>query len=193
MTFTFIFLIGAAICIPLLLSVLKKNNQNQNINYDNNTNNVNYFDYERKYLLTKNEWSFYKKLKPIADKYNLHVLSKIRLEDIIHVKDGLNKSMNYSARGRIKSRHIDFALANPDNLDIILAIELDDNSHNNQKAFESDMFKNQLFNTVGLPFIRVLGNEDIEYIICTSLNINMFQNNETKSTVWAYALGAFVL
>ncbi len=183
MTFTFIFLIGAAICIPLLLNLIKKNKQNQNVICDNNTNNVNYFDYERKYLLTKNEWYFYKKLKPIADKYNLHVLSKIRLEDIIHVKNGLNKSMSYSARGRIKSRHIDFALANPDNLDIILAIELDDNSHNNQKAFESDTFKNQLFNAVGLPLIRVLGNEDIEYIICTRLNINVYQNNETKSTV----------
>lgn len=64
--------------------------------------------YERKLLLTKNEWYFYKKLKKITDKYNLHILSKVRMEDVIKVKEGFTYSETQSARGRIKSRHIDF-------------------------------------------------------------------------------------
>ena len=29
--------------------------------------------YTKKLLLTKNEWAFYKKLKPICDRHNLHL------------------------------------------------------------------------------------------------------------------------
>ena len=78
--------------------------------------------YYKSNLLTKSEWAFYKyKLKPLADKYNFHILSKVRMEDIVKPKDTLDKSAKASARGRVKSRHIDFVIANPDNLRIYLA------------------------------------------------------------------------
>ena len=129
------------------------------------------FPYERTLLLTKREWEFYKRLKKITDKYNLHILSKVRMEDIIKVKDGLTYSETQSARGRIKSRHIDFIIAEPEYLKVLLAIELDDNSHKYKKSVESDKFKNDVFNSVGLPYIRTYGYDDIEYLICQTLNL----------------------
>lgn len=44
------------------------------------------YPYVKTYLLTKNEWAFYKQLKPITDKYNLHILAKVRLADLVEVK-----------------------------------------------------------------------------------------------------------
>ena len=40
----------------------------------------NVLPYKKKYLLTKHEWAFYKKLKPLADRYNLVVIAKTRLD-----------------------------------------------------------------------------------------------------------------
>lgn len=42
--------------------------------------------YQRKKILTKNEYYFYTKLKEVTNKYNLQILTKIRLADLIEVK-----------------------------------------------------------------------------------------------------------
>lgn len=48
--------------------------------------------FERKYLLTKNELSFYSKLKIIAEKYDLHILCKIRVADLMQPIHTNNKN-----------------------------------------------------------------------------------------------------
>lgn len=49
--------------------------------------------YHKKFLLTKNEWSFYKNLKKITDRYGLHILAKVRVADLVDVKKG--PAINY--------------------------------------------------------------------------------------------------
>lgn len=132
--------------------------------------------YYKSNLLTKSEWAFYKyKLKPLADKYNFHILSKVRMEDIVKPKDTLDKSAKASARGRVKNRHIDFVIANPDNLRIYLAIELDGKSHEKLDQQQADHFKDKVFEEIGLPFIRTNGKDDIEKELCEKLNISVKQ------------------
>ena len=132
--------------------------------------------YYKSNLLTKSEWAFYKyKLKPLADKYNFHILSKVRMEDIVKPKDTLDKSAKASARGRVKSRHIDFVIANPDNLRIYLAIELDGKSHEKLDQQKADYFKDSVFEEIGLPFMRTNGKDDIEKELCEKLNISVKQ------------------
>ena len=139
-------------------------------------NNSDYeYPYQKVYLLTKNEWAFYRKLKPITDKYRLHILSKVRMADIVQVKKGLTNKQYYSAFGKIKSRHIDFVLADPRNLRILAAIELDDNSHQNVDRQQADFFENKLFETIGLPLIRTNGKDDIEKELCEKLKISVKQ------------------
>lgn len=133
--------------------------------------NFKFCPYEKKNLLSNNERAFYKRLKQITPKYNLCILSKVRLEDIIKVKNNLNPSEKASARGRIKSRHVDFVLADENELDVKLLIELDDSSHRFKKAKEIDIFKNKLFEDVDLPYIRTYGYEEIETLICKKLKI----------------------
>lgn len=129
------------------------------------------YPYQKVYLLTKNEWSFYRSLKPIADKYRLHILSKVRMADLVQVKKGLTKSKYYAAFGKIKAKHVDFVLADPKNLRIRLAIELDDSSHNDVDVQQKDFFENKVFETVGLPLIRTKSIDGVEQQICEKLKI----------------------
>ena len=97
------------------------------------------------------------------------------MEDIVKPKDTLDKSAKASARGRVKSRHIDFVIANPDNLRIYLAIELDGKSHEKLDQQKADYFKDSVFEEIGLPFIRTNGKDDIEKELCEKLNISVKQ------------------
>ena len=102
-------------------------------------------------LLTRTEQSFCSILIREAQKRNLHVCPKVRLEDIICVTDKENRN---KYRGYIKSRHVDFVLIDK-YYQTVAAIELDDPSHNTKKAAEIDAFKNELFETVEIPLIRI--------------------------------------
>lgn len=110
--------------------------------------------YQRKNLLTKNEYIFYKQLKEFANKNNLHILTKVRVADIVEPKPNANKSEWFSDFGKIKSKHVDFAIANKDNLYIICLIELDDNTHQKPDRIERDNFLNQIYQSVGIPIIH---------------------------------------
>lgn len=129
------------------------------------------YPYHQKYLLTTNEYKFYKNLKPITDKYNLQILPKVRIWDIVEVNTGLSNSERTSAQNRIKSKHFDFVLTDND-LYIKCVIELDDSSHNNAKSKETDEFKNTVCETVNLPIIRCYDVSNIEEQICEKLKFS---------------------
>lgn len=130
------------------------------------------YPYVKTYLLSKNEWRFYKALKPIADKYNLHILSKIRLADLIKVRDGLQNKQRLSAFGKIKSKHVDFVLANPTNLAVFCIIELDDSSHEEINRQQRDFFLDKVCETVKLPIIHCKNINGVEDEICEKLKIH---------------------
>lgn len=75
------------------------------------------------------------------------------------------------ARNRIKSRHLDFVLVDPDTFYVKLAIELDDISHDNKEVQQKDEFKNKLLEKIGLPLIRTRDASDIENKIKEALQI----------------------
>ena len=116
--------------------------------------------YKKKLLLSKNEWYFYKNLKPVADELGYSVLAKIKLADLVYVDVPDNKDY-FKYFGKINQKHVDFALAKPDNLQIVLLIELDDNSHNQQQK-ERDDFVEKLYTTTGYKLLRVKGHMNIK-------------------------------
>ena len=92
----------------------------------------------------------------------MQILAKIRLADLIEVNQGTNEWNKYFAK--IKSKHIDFAIA--DNMKIIVIIELDDKSHEKQNRIERDEFVDAALTKTGYKIIRTLGNtEEIEKYI----------------------------
>lgn len=118
--------------------------------------------YRKKYLLTKNEYRFYKSLRPIADTLGLDVLAKIRMGDLVQPLPNWNKSEWYTQWGRVKSRHVDFALVDPASMYVKLLIELDDASHNDTQAKETDQFKNDVYASAGYKLLRVRNEHQLE-------------------------------
>lgn len=122
--------------------------------------------YHRKMLLTSYEYKLYKLLKPLAEKYKLHIISKVRIIDFISVNRGMTKNEAYSFICKIKQSHIDFLICNPENLYPLAAIELDDNTHQSLKAQEKDKFKDEVFKSAQIKLFRVKNlNEDLEKIM----------------------------
>lgn len=124
--------------------------------------------YKRKYLLTKNELYFYKELKKVADKLGLTVLAKIRMADLVEPKS--SGKAYYSEFAKIKAKHIDFALCKPDNLYIVLLIELDDSSHDTAKQVTRDSFVENVYNATGYKLYRARGAATLEHDITALLN-----------------------
>lgn len=133
-----------------------------------NDNTTQIYPYTKKLLLTKNEWIFYKQLKIIADEMILCVLAKIRLADLIDIKTTTN-SDRQKYFNKISRKHVDFALARPENLQILLLIELDDNSHKNQ--IKRDIFIEELCQKVGYRLLRTYGTAELKESIINSLKM----------------------
>lgn len=126
--------------------------------------------YIRKNLMTKNEWAFYKSLKPIADELNLSILCKTRIADLIDIEKGLNKSEWQTAFNRINKKHIDFILCKPENLLPLLLIELDDSSHDTDKGKERDTFVEKVLEKTGYKLLRTRGTAELKEKIQEKLN-----------------------
>jgi len=165
--------------IKILPILKKKTNKNQEkaidekIELGSETENL---PYRKKLLLTKNEWGFYKSLKPIADELQLTVLSKIRVADLVEPIPNKNQSEWQTYFNKINRKHIDFALAKPENLKIMLLIELDDNSHEAHQK-QRDEFIETLYTQTGYNFIRVRGTGELK----TKIE-NALKEEKTKET-----------
>ena len=102
----------------------------------------------RKTLLTKAEINFLQTLEKTIPE-NLRITCKCRMEDIMYAKKG---NEYQKTRNRIKSRHVDFVVYDPQTGYTIVAIELDDKSHENRQM--QDNIKNIAMKSAGIPFFR---------------------------------------
>lgn len=173
--------------IVYLIISKKKTNTNVQVNIpttavnDNIDNNEDlqeiksedtFLPYVKKNLMTKNEWYFYKQLKPVADKLNYSILCKVRVADLVDIEKGLDKSQWQTAFNRINKKHIDFVLCKPENLYPELLIELDDSTHKSDKVAKRDEFIEKLYGKTGYKLLRVQGGGNIEDKIRTALDIS---------------------
>jgi len=95
-----------------------------------------------------------------------HIHSKVRLEDIIRVKHTLREKARWAARGRVKSRHVDYLITNRAG-QIVLAIELDGRAHDARNPSEADKVKTALFKAAGVPLRRYRVGNDFDLIAAT--------------------------
>ena len=143
-----------------------------------NDEDIEKLPYRRKFLLTKNEYWFYKSLKEIADKYNFAVLAKIRFADLVEVSAEADKKEYMKYFGKIKSKHIDFILCKKDNLYPELLIELNDSSHNKEDRIKRDDFVKKIAEKVGYKMVFVDGTQNLEETIIKALEIKSENNND---------------
>jgi hypothetical protein len=104
----------------------------------------------KKYLLTPPEKRFYNVLRRAVSWYT--IMAKVRLADLVEADERhLLRESNFD---HIKSRHIDFVICNLA-LSPLVAIELDDSSHQRPDRVARDRDVNRILDIASLPLLRV--------------------------------------
>jgi hypothetical protein len=80
------------------------------------------------------------------------ICPKVSLADIFFVS---RPNENKSANNRINRKHVDFLVCDQKTMQPVFAIELDDSSHSRPSRMERDEFVEEVFETAGLPLVRV--------------------------------------
>lgn len=109
------------------------------------------YPYRARPLLTRREYGFYLLLRQEAERRNLLVCPKVGLKDLMEVSSRKNY-MKYFAR--ISQKHVDFVICNR-NMEVLFALELDDRSHDTEKAKKKDQFKDRAFRAAKIPLKRI--------------------------------------
>lgn len=105
----------------------------------------------RGFLLTPGELAFYKVLRNAVGS-TCSIALKVRLADLLHCPDDLWDTRH----GRkISQKHIDFVLYDSASTAIVLAVELDDRSHELRHRRLRDRFVDRALRSAGLRVLRV--------------------------------------
>ena len=113
------------------------------------------FPYEAiSHLFTPAERSFFGVLDHIISS-EYRVFGKVRAADVMQVTKGMSRSAWQQAFNRIQSKHFDFVICRASDSAILLLIELDDKSHNNNSRVERDAFVEQAAEAASLPLLRI--------------------------------------
>lgn len=111
------------------------------------------YPYEKRDLLTSNELAFYQILYPIVCQHGWQLLMKMRLADVMAVRKGTEDYMSYF--NKIKAKHTDFVFCDPQSLEILAGLELDDPSHDRPDRMERDVFVDNAYAAAGIPLLHV--------------------------------------
>jgi len=110
--------------------------------------------YLRKSLFTAAETAFLQVLESVLPP-GVRVFGKVRLEDFLGVKPGLDRREAQAARNRINRKHVDFLLVRTGTLAPVAGIELDDRSHETEDRRVRDRLVDAAFASAGLPLLHV--------------------------------------
>ena len=104
----------------------------------------------RRFLLSRAEKYFYNVLRRIVDPHT--VLAKVRLADLVEADE--RHRLWRSNFNRIQSKHIDFVICDAA-LCPIIAVELDDSSHQRAERKARDHDVDRILQIASLPILRV--------------------------------------
>lgn len=133
------------------------------------------YRYNRKYaIMTEREVEFYKKLKFVCGE-NILIFPQIHLSNLFfHNIKGQNFK---SAFKFINKLSVDFVLVDSRNFKTLMAIELDDSTHNDQERIRRDLIVNDIFKKANFPLLRVdsikIDNEKLKQMIIENIKIGV--------------------
>lgn len=140
--------IGAIVILALwgLLQYLDRHEKNDKKDYSQS--------YQRKLLLTKNEWKNYMNMKQVLEAQNLKICPKVRLLDLIEPKKGCSSKERRTLLNKIQSKHVDFTICD-EKLNVLLILELDDSSHEANDRKQRDAFVDSVLIGAGYKILHV--------------------------------------
>lgn len=105
----------------------------------------------RETLLSRGEAAFFEPLQRALNGEFL-IMSKVRLADLVSCSA---TEWRGGHGGAISQKHVDFVLCDPKTTRFILAIELDDRTHEREDRKRRDLFMDEVLSTVRIPLLRV--------------------------------------
>ncbi|QTI96500.1 MAG: DUF2726 domain-containing protein [Candidatus Nanogingivalaceae bacterium] len=129
------------------------------------------YRYNRKYvIMTEREQEFYKKLKLICGD-SILIFPQIHLSSLFfHNVKGQNFKLAFRFINRLS---VDFVLVDSRNFKTLLAIELDDSTHNEKDRIKRDLIVNDIFKKANFPLLRVgsvkIDNEKLKQMILENI------------------------
>ncbi len=111
------------------------------------------YPYEKRdAIMSRNEQEFYRALlRAAGDEYD--IFGMVRMADLIAVQSGVAKRQSWQSR--INCKHIDFVLCDMETQEAVLAIEVDDRSHERRDRQDRDYFVDRAFDAAELPLLRI--------------------------------------
>ena len=144
-------LLGLYICIGLvIIMVIRALFEKRTSKTPANTSHYK----SKKYLMTKHEFEYFKKIKSQVEQSGNLLFTKVRLADIIETSD-VSRSERTSAFNKIRSKHIDFVVCNASTGEIVKCIELQDSSHTSPDRKQRDQFIEQVLQEAEIPFEKI--------------------------------------
>ena len=133
------------------------------------------YRYNRKYaIMTEREQEFYKKLKLICGD-SILIFPQIHLSNLFfHNVKGQNFKAAFKFINRLS---VDFVLVDSRNFKTLMAIELDDSTHDEQERIRRDLIVNDIFKKANFPLLRVdsikIDNEKLKQMILENIKIGV--------------------
>jgi hypothetical protein len=138
-------------------------------------------NYEKNSLFSPAERSFLGVLDNLIQSElsgQYRIIGKVRLADILRVKNDSNKQNWQKAFNKIQSKHVDFVAIDPVTLEVRIVIELDDSTHNNMNRRQRDSFVDKALNSAGIPIMHFKAQESYnKKILLDSLRNTITLNN----------------
>lgn len=107
--------------------------------------------FAKTHLLTRSERAFHRALnEAIGDRFAVAV--SVRLADVINCS---REAWTAGHGPLISSKQLDFVLCEPETWGIVMAIELDDPTHQLADRFERDQFLDSAMRAAGVPLLRI--------------------------------------
>jgi very-short-patch-repair endonuclease len=110
-----------------------------------------HYPYGKRDFLSAAELTFFRVLKNQLPP-EWHLVAKVNLADLFFVRQ---PHRNRAARNRIDRKHVDFVICEAATMRPLLAVELDDASHDRADRVARDAFVDRVFEAAGLPILHV--------------------------------------
>ncbi len=112
-------------------------------------------------VFTNTELKFFNELNLLVNNIDCYLFTKIRLVDLVRLKKA-EYSKYMTIFNKLSKKHIDFVIVDK-YWKVKALIELDDKSHNTNKAKMNDKFKNELADYLNIPLIRYYASNNYNF------------------------------
>ena len=107
----------------------------------------------KRYVMSKAERSFFGVLEQVTDSSKYYIFPQVSLNNLVTVEKGTGSYQTY--HNKVDRKSIDFVLFDRSVVSPVLAIELDDASHDREDRLERDAFVDRVLAKAGLPLLHV--------------------------------------